>query len=479
MKRSKAQPPFYLLKFLCIACLFLFSCGSKSRVTAAKEGSAMQKQFDSLFNKLHADGLLNGNVLIASGDTVIYKGSFGLAEHTGKRALNDSSVFELASVSKQFTAMGIVLLKEKGKLRYEDSLRHFFPELPYQDITVKHLLQHTSGLPDYMMPVMMNAKPGTIATNADIISLLAKKNMKALFKPGEKWEYSNTGYAILASIIEKVSGKSYRDFLKENIFIPLGMVHTEVYRRRYDKKTIDNYAYGYIPDGKTNGWILPDSVPVTGKMVFVLDGIVGDGTVNSTAPDLLKWSLALDKHLLVPEKTQDEIFTPGLLNDGSKHSYGFGWMVSQKQAAGRTVAHNGGWPGYGTYIEKHIDSGKTIIILSNHDQPKVPFGKISGILSGIKEEEPKEIKMEEAELKNYEGKYELTPDFVITITVDKGKIYEQATGQEKIEIFPQKEDLFFLKAVEAQIRFERNDKKEVTGMVLLQNGAEMPGKKIK
>lgn len=467
------------MKYLLFAALLLGSCKSKTQQAIPARVAEMHVQFDSLFSQLHADKKFNGNVLIASGDTVIYKASFGLADHSNDRKLNDSSVFELASVSKQFTAMGIVLLKEKGKLKYEDSLRHFFPELPYSNITVRHLLHHVSGLPDYMELVINNTKPGLIATNADMIRLLEEKKPKSLFKPGEKWEYSNTGYALLASIIEKVSGKSFGDFLKENIFTPLDMRHTEVYRRRYEKRTVANYALGYVPGDDAIAWRLPDSLPSLSAMVTKLDGIVGDGTVNSTTIDLLKWSRALDNHVLVPKAVQEEIFTRVKLNNGETHNYAFGWMVRKGKFTGPAVSHGGGWPGYGTYIEKHLENGKTIIVLSNHDQPQIPFDKILLILYGIKEEPKKEMKMEEAVLKQYEGRYQLSPDFIITITVENGKIYEQATGQGKLEIFPQKVDLFFLKAVEAQLQFRRNDKKEITELVLLQNGLEQVGKKLK
>lgn len=188
-------------------------------------------RIDSFFKKMHEAGGFNGNVLIASHDTVIYKGSFGLAEIATGRKLNDSSVFELASVSKQFTAMGIVLLQRNGKLKYTDSLRHFFPQLPYNNITVEHLLYHTSGLPDYMTLMKEKTERGSITFNEDLIRLRQYKP-PVNFKPGEKWEYSNTGYALLASIIEKVSGKIFGEYLKAKIFKPLGMRHTEVYRRR-------------------------------------------------------------------------------------------------------------------------------------------------------------------------------------------------------------------------------------------------------
>lgn len=437
----------------------------------------ISKQVEDYFRRWAGVGLFQGNVLIASGDTVIWQHSYGKADHATNRMLNDQSVFELASVSKQFTAMGIVLLKEQGKLKYEDSLRHFFPELPYSNISIRQMLQHTSGLPDYMDLVMEHTPSGSIATNKELIALLALHQPPVLFVPGAKWEYSNTGYALLASITEKVSGKKFQDFLHENIFMPLNMTHTEIYRRRYEKREIPNYAFGYM-EPAPGKWLLPDSIPETIAMVVKLDGIVGDGTVNSTTGDLLKWSRAMDQNLLVSETIKREILTSGEDNQHIKHGYGFGWMLRRMEPAGRVAFHTGGWPGYNTLIEKHLDHRKTIIILSNHDRFNMDLDELRNILYGIKTIPKKEIKLDEDKLKQYIGKYELTPDFMISIFLENSRIYAQATGQDKAEIFPEKEDLFFLKVVKAQIRFVRNNNKEITGMVLIQNGRELPGKKL-
>jgi len=256
------------------------------------------------------------------------------------------------------------------------------------------------------------------------------------------------------------------------------MKNTEVYRRRYEKRTIENYALGHVFDTATKKYILPDDHPDLKDFITKLDGICGDGTVNSTTGDLLKWSRALDQNLLVPESVRTEVMTSGADNRNIKHGYGFGWMLRRMEPAGRVAFHTGGWPGYNTLIEKHLDHRKTIIILSNHDRFNIDLNERRNSLYGIK----KVIKKEERSMRRihqqYIGKYELTPDFFISIFLENGRIYAQATGQSRAEIFPEKEDLFFLKVVKAQIRFVRNDKKEVTGMVLIQNGQEMPGKKL-
>lgn len=436
-------------------------------------------RIDSFFKIMHEAGGFNGNVLIASHDTVIYKGSFGLAEIATGRKLNDSSVFELASVSKQFTAMGIVLLERAGKLSYTDSLRHFFPQLPYNNITVEHLLYHTSGLPDYMTLMKEKTERGSITFNEDLIRLLAQYKPPVNFKPGEKWEYSNTGYALLASIIEKVSGKTFGEYLKAKIFKPLGMRHTEVYRRRFENRKVKNYAYGYVKSDSLKNMILPDEHPNYADMVRRLDGIVGDGTVNSTTGDLLKWSLALDKNLLVPASVKERIFRVGKLNDGDITNYAYGWMTDSLSGIGPVVNHGGSWPGYNTWIEKHFSTGKTVILLNNYGNMQIEYNTLLNLIYNIKGKEKMTTPVDSALLKQYEGVYQLVPEFSITINAKGDRIFAQATGQGEFEIFPEKEDLFFYKVVEAQLKFVRNEKKEIVSLILIQNRREMEGKKIK
>ena len=213
------------------------------------------EKIDSIFSSLYAKNKFNGNVLIAEKGKVIYQKSFGIANETTGEKLNENSIFELASVSKQFTAMAIMMLKERGKLSLDDSIGKFIPRLKfYGNVTIRNLLNHTGGLPDYMDPVMEAVKPEKrIADNNDIIKVLAAKQIPAVFAPGTKFEYSNTGYALLASVIERASGISYDEFLKKNIFLPLGMSNSLVYRRRMTPKKIDNYAFGYgYSDKKKN-----------------------------------------------------------------------------------------------------------------------------------------------------------------------------------------------------------------------------------
>jgi CubicO group peptidase (beta-lactamase class C family) len=335
-------------------------------------------RIDSLFTRLYKAGKFNGNVLIAERDSVIYKKSFGNSNKSTKENLNENTIFELASVSKTFTSMAVMILKDRGKLKLDDKVSKYLPGLSYYDnISIRNLLNHTSGLPDYL--ALMNATwdKTKIATNRDVIRTLIKYHPAELFKPDTKEEYSNTGYVLLASIIENVSGQTYSDFLGTEIFKPLHMDRTLVYHRRLSNKKINNYALGYL---NVNGkFVLPDNDSRTGFVIWS-DGVTGDGTVNSTIDDLYKWSRALETNRLVSEQSWKEIFSNGVLQDGELTKHGFGWRVLETEPFGKIARHSGAWPGYLNFLERDLDSGKTIIILQNHYNGVMPKQAVRNIL---------------------------------------------------------------------------------------------------
>lgn len=358
---------------------------STSRAIAQTEyakGTFEKSKIHNYCDSLYKAGLFNGNILIADKGYVVYKASFGKANEKTGQALNENSIFELASLSKQFTAMAVVILKEKGKLSFDAEIGKFLPELSfYKKVTIRNLLNHTGGLPDYMALMDTTFNKSKIATNNDVISSFVKYKPKKNFEPNTKYEYSNTGYALLATIIERVSGQTYADFLQENIFKPLNMKNSLVYCRRKSPKNLSNYAYGYIymPHLKRN--VIPDSFPEF-KVVRWLDGVVGDGAVNSTVIDLLAWDRALYTEKLCSKESLKEIFSPSTLSDKTKSDYGFGWVLENNYYK-KIVSHQGGWPGYTTYIDRHIESDKTIIVLQNVDhidEPQISMTRLRNML---------------------------------------------------------------------------------------------------
>ena len=438
-----------------------------------------QNQFqkiDSLLNILHSNEQINGNFLIAEKGKVLYKKSFGLANETTKQPLNENSIFEIASVSKQFTAMGIMMLKEKGKLDLDDHISKFIPELVfYKDITIRNLLNHTSGLPDYMELFEKKFDKSKIATNKDVITFFAQKQPKVIFTPNSKHEYSNTGYVLLASIIEKVSGETYTNFLQKNIFKPLKMNNTFVYKRRQAPKKIDNYAYGYVYSDSLKKYVLPDDLKET-KIVIWLDGVVGDGGVNSTINDLLKWDRALYTNKLLSKKGKSEMFNTTILNDNTQINYGYGWQIENHAEYGKIVYHGGGWPGYATFFARHLKDDKTIIILQNHDNITLPLNLIRNILYGKKE--IKKVTLSLEQLQKFVGIYEIQPGFAIEIERQNNKIYGKTAGQPTLELIPEKENCFLLEEIGAQIIFNFNTNGTVISLTFCQGDNKIEGKKI-
>jgi CubicO group peptidase (beta-lactamase class C family) len=306
----------------------------------------------------------NGVVLLANKGKAIYHKAFGFRNYETKAALDTTSIFELASVSKQFTAMIIMMLKEEGKLNYDDFVEKYIPHLPYPNITIRHLLNHTSGLPDYQAIMDAHWDKIKVANNNDIIEHLKKYHPAKLFEPNEKYEYSNTGYVLLASIAEKASGKDFISFCQDRIFIPIDMTSTNI-RSLEEKKKIENFALGHIYFKEKNRFIRADSFPSSNYTIW-LGNRKGPGRISSTASDLLKWDQALYSESLLKKEALAEAFSPTRLKNDSLSNYGFGWMLKQNTRLGKVVYHTGDNPGYKTIIVRYIDQNKTIVILCNN-----------------------------------------------------------------------------------------------------------------
>jgi CubicO group peptidase (beta-lactamase class C family) len=321
---------------------------------------SQQEKLDSLF-AYQKD--FSGVVLIAKNGKPVYHKAFGYREFADQIPLQTSDIFELASVSKQFTSMIVMMLKEKGLLSYDDSVSKYL-EIPYKGITIRNLLTHTGGLPDYQEIMDKYWDKSKVAGNPDCIEYLNKYAPPKRFEPGEKYEYSNTGYLLLASIAEKASGKDFIDLCRKWIFRRLKMKSTDI-RTLAEKKATKNFAIGHMFVEERTKWVRADSFPSSNYTIW-LGNRKGPGRISSTATDLLKWDKALYTEKLVKQTTLQEAFTPMKLNDGSFSNYGFGWDIFNDPVAGKIVQHNGDNPGYKTQIVRLIDKRKTIIVLNNN-----------------------------------------------------------------------------------------------------------------
>jgi CubicO group peptidase (beta-lactamase class C family) len=346
-----------------VVVVVLYSCSAPE-----KKADPLVTSIDSVMTSVVDTARFNGNVLVAKNGKIIYQRSFGPSNYYTGEMLNDSSMFELASISKAFTAMSIMMLKEQGKLNYNDDVKKYLPELPYEGMTIRHFLTHTSGIPDYEKVMLDEGgmRADKIALNGDVLNALAKQKSPIVFKPGEKWEYSNTAYVMLAIIVERVSGKTFGEFLSAHIFTPLDMKRSRVYNTRRSGEVIPNYAYGFVYSDSLKKYVLPDSLKEY-FYVTSLDGIYGDGTINSTTGDLFKWNEALYTEKLVSKATLEEAFTSGKTNADSLHGYGFGWFIQNDTASGKITRHTGSWPGYRNTIIRFVNNGDCVIVLTNND----------------------------------------------------------------------------------------------------------------
>jgi len=441
------------------------------------------QKIDSLLNSLYSAETFNGNVLIAEKGEIIYQHSFGNSNEMTKEKLNENSIFELASCSKQFTAMAIMILKEKGKLKLDDPITKYIPELEiYKNVSIRNLLNHTGGLPEYFELIDRVLNKSKIATNKDIITIFAKYQPKVLFKPNSKFEYSNTGYALLASIIEKISGLTYADYLAENIFNPLKMSNTFVYSRRLAPRNIKNYAFGYVYSDSLKKYVLPDETEKY-KGVIWTDGIVGDACVNSTVIDLLKWDRSLYTDKLISKEGMKEVYEAATLTDGSKTNYGFGWFLDAEYAEfGKIIYHGGEWPGYATFIVRNVSNDQTIIILQNHSSVVSPLKPLINIFYNKLlpvQKVRKEIKLTTEQLQKLVGTYEIKEGVELKISLANEQLFVQLTGQSPFPLFAESELFFFIKVPDAQIQFVKNDNGDITHLFLIQGKNKTEAKRKK
>jgi N-acyl-D-amino-acid deacylase len=308
-------------------------------------------RIDSVLTYLYERQLFNGTVLIGEKGKVLYKKAFGIANPHTQAPLTTASSFNLASVSKQFYAMMIMMLKEQGKLNYDDAVQKYLPQFPYSKITIRHLMNQTSGLPEYFDIAAGDMTLLDTLNNQAMLELLAAKKPALVFLPGEQWQYCNTNYTTLASVLEKVSGTTSDKFFQQYIASPLKLNNTYIY----------HLSMKSYPPSRVFGLRYEGGKPVLNDLVR-FDGIVGDGNVYASVEDLYKWDQALYTEKLVKKSTFAEAITPGKLNNGEATKYGFGWRINEP---GKTIAHNGSWQGFKTSITRFIDKNQTLIVLDN------------------------------------------------------------------------------------------------------------------
>jgi CubicO group peptidase (beta-lactamase class C family) len=318
-----------------------------------KATKEVRSKLDALLKRIHKRHDFHGAVLVAKNKKIIYQNQIGTADFKKKTLLNKESVFQLASVSKQFTATAIMLLQQRNQLKLTDTVNTYFPNFPYKAVTIKTLLNHTSGLPKYFWIAEHKWQQKKAPSNSQMMELLTASNVQRFFKPGRNFDYSNTGYFVLASIVEKISGTSFSSFLKQNIFEPLQMKNSYVYSFENDSIK-DNQLFGYRLH---SGW-RHVKIPST-----VNDAIVGDKNVYTTAEDLFKWSQGLNSGNLLSKESLALMFTKGETIYGRKVPYGFGFRIDTKEK--NSIYHYGKWNGFSTGLTTYLEDDLVVIILEH------------------------------------------------------------------------------------------------------------------
>ena len=428
------------------------------------EASAQNNRplFDSYMKAESSLYGFNGNVLVSKNGRVIYQHSFGYADYTTKKALDKNSVFDCGSIAKEFTAMGILLLKDKGLISYSDSLRKFFPQLPYTNVTIQQLLTHTSGMPDGFALVEEYFDHGKTAVNDDLIGLLENKKPALLFTPGTNVMYSGTGFNLLASIIEKISGQSHETYMDEEVFKPLNMTHTRVATGHRSAQNIADYANGYVYSDSLHKYLLAESRQ-TGWTTY-LAGITGEGMIVTTTGDLFTWDRALKNHTLLTETTQQQMLSLQAEKKFPAVSFGYGMIVG-KNELGNYNFHNGYYPGYLSMHLHYMNNDLTVIVLSNNES-QADF--IADGLAALALNKPivlpsahKEI-TKNVVISNYIGRYTMaftrpphTAVFPIEFVNKNGILFIHSEYGPDVELKPESEKkFFFANRTDQQIEFE-------------------------
>jgi CubicO group peptidase (beta-lactamase class C family) len=365
------------------------------------------QQLDSILSMMSRQNQFCGTILIAEKGRVIFEKGYGYRDENFKQKNNVKTVYELASCSKQFTAAAIVLLKRQGKLSYTDEMSKYLPELSFwKKVTIYDLIRHTSGIPEYLSDLPGNVDTTKIATNKDLIKFYETKRDTLKFDPGSRHRYSNTNYALLADIIERVSGTSYAKFLNDNVFKPLKMKHTFVYNRRLEPKRVKNYATGYVWANDSFDKVTSEDPRYGENMVYYLDGIVGNAKVNSTVGDIHIWIESLKANKLFTKEEFDLMTDVTKTNSGRNIPYGFGLDLSKADNK-FSFGHTGSWDGYATFIHHNVMKDRTIITLQNFKMGAYPFANINQILDEkpLTIEYKKKINLRESDLHKFIGTY--------------------------------------------------------------------------
>jgi CubicO group peptidase (beta-lactamase class C family) len=434
----------------------------------------------NLARALNEKDVFNGAWLYAEKGDIVSKGVLGFRDPENTLPITEDTIFQLASVSKNFAATAVMLSVRQGLLSLDDEITKYFPEIPCPGVTVRHLLSHTGGVPDYFDDadwfINIWKKEKRVPGNDEILRFLRETKTKPYFAPGEGLHYSNTGYNLLALLVERRSGIPYEEFLQKNIFEPAGMTSTRCCHIRRDGVPFANYARATVfEDGK---WLADVDSEEDGDVV-AFDGLNGDDYVYTNIFDMLAWDRALRKGRVLTEEEQQLMYTPAKLNNGEDAvydeddglGYGFGWAVEYNEELGLIVSHSGGMPGVATWFERFIDADKVLVILACREfrDIRAYMGFWDGMRAVARGEEPYPIQAiediavkdpDKTKWESYCGKYEHPEDadFIVDeVWMKDGELWAKCIDEDgdplEFRLYPIGENEFGRKGGMLKLRF--------------------------
>jgi CubicO group peptidase (beta-lactamase class C family) len=454
------------MRLFVILLLFTAHLAGAAPTTEPPPSVFSQKADDYLKTELN-DGRFAGSVMVARSNRIVFMKGYGLANRELEVANAPNTKFRLASITKQFTALCILILQEQGKLSVEDPVSKYLPDCPsaWSKIKIRNLLTHTSGItdytgfPDYRSTVMLPWPPEKM--------LHRLRDMPLEFEPGERFAYSNSGYILLGYIVEKASGRSYEQFVQQFVFKPLGMKDSGC---DHFTTILPHRAAGYTLDGDT--WV---NAPYT-DMTYPQ----GDGTLYSTVEDFFRWYQCWREQKLVSAEAWKAMTTP------VKENYGFGIAVVERFGQ-KELAHDGRVPGFVTSMRWLPTADLFVAVFGNLDSP-LSFAVADNLVAMLLDKPlnlPKEkiaIKLEASQLMPFVGRYEMVekPDTICTVTASEERLFLQTTGAPKLELLPQSETNFFLKVdPDIQVTFWKDASGKVSRLVSRYVGHESVGHEAK
>lgn len=434
---------------------------------------APETLINNLYDSLKGKPYPAISVLVAQNGKVLYKNGFGYADIENKVAATPVTKFRIGSITKQFTASGILKLKEQRKLELTDKLSKYFPDFPRgNEVTIHHLLTHTSGIHSYTNTDSFMTKVVKPVTNEELLNYF--KNIPYDFNPGERLMYNNSGYFLLGYIIEKISGKTLADYLKETFFDPLQMNNTGIYDASVK---LENEAKGYQATGNNQ---------FTPALDWNMTWAAGAGALYSTVEDLYKWNEAMFSGKVLSEESRKLAFTPVTLNNGKRApemSYGYGWAINDFRGQ-QVIEHSGGLNGFISQLARYTGENMTIVMLTNVTPPQIEISsnKLAEFYLWQKLDRQKSFSSlmakDSMNLADYVGGYSFQQLGIMKITSEENKLFAQLGTQPRFEIFPSGRDEFYWKVVPAKIKFVRDEQGKVISGDFEQGGSKLNVPKV-